>query len=79
MKLYLVRDELLERPLFITADTPERAAELWWAVWRRKMLELPEGTYVLAVPPMSDEERVYPSAEAQADFFPRPPYIESNL
>ena len=34
MKLYLVRDALMERPLFITADTPERAAELWWDVWR---------------------------------------------
>ena len=73
MKLYLVRDELMERPLFIAADAPERAAKLWWDVWRDEMQQLPEGVYVLPVPPMSDEERVHPSEEAQAVWFPQIP------
>jgi len=72
MKLYLVRDELMERPLFVTAETPERAAQLWWGVWGDKMLLLPEGIYVLPIPSISESERVYPSEEAEADWFPRP-------
>jgi hypothetical protein len=72
MRLYLVRDELMERPLFITADSPERAALLWWDEWLDEMLQLPEGTYVLPVPSVGDAERVHPSEEAEADWVPRP-------